>query len=56
MRDGGVERVNHALTLSILLTASEPLRRRIIVGFPRFRVYDLIAASSCDRVQAEKDR
>ncbi len=30
----------------ILLTFSEPLRRRIIRGFPRFRYYDLVAASS----------
>lgn len=34
----------------ILLTFSEPLRRRIILGFPRFRYYDLVAASSSDDV------
>lgn len=38
----------------IILTFSEPLRRRIILGFPRFRDYELVAASSSDRVQAEK--
>lgn len=40
----------------ILLTFSEPLRRRIILGFPRFRYYDLVAASSYDDVQTEKVR
>jgi Antibiotic biosynthesis monooxygenase len=34
----------------ILLTFSEPPRRRIIRGFPRFRDYDLVAASSYDHV------
>ena len=32
----------------ILLTFSEPSRRRIILGFPRFRDYDLVAVSSSD--------
>jgi hypothetical protein len=32
----------------IPVTFSEPLRRRSIVGFPRFRSCDLVAASSYD--------
>ncbi|MDQ6659885.1 MAG: antibiotic biosynthesis monooxygenase [Chloroflexota bacterium] len=34
----------------ILLTFSEPPRRRIILGLPRFRDYDLVAASSSEDV------
>lgn len=40
----------------ILIAFSEPLRRRIIVGFPRARYYDLVSASSYDDVQTEKVR
>lgn len=40
----------------ILLTFSEPPRRRIILGFPRFRDYDLVAASSSGDVETENVR
>ncbi|MGH3854704.1 MAG: antibiotic biosynthesis monooxygenase family protein [Pseudonocardiaceae bacterium] len=37
----------------ILMTFSEPLRRRIIRGFPRFRFYELAAARLYESVQTE---